>query len=53
MGCDKMLMKISCIPSFVSLGCVEVGEKFMVVGSGVISTTKITLHQPELCLVGL
>ena len=48
-----MLMNISCIPSFVSLGCVDVGEKFMAVGGWVISTTKITLHQPEFGEVGL
>ena len=39
------------MPSFIALGCVEVGEKFMLVSGGaVISSTKITLHQPELGL---
>ena len=37
------------MPSFIAVGCVEIGEKFMLVGGGaVISSTKITLDQPEL-----
>ena len=36
------------MPNFVVLGCLEVGEKFTVVGGGGggISIAKITLHQP-------
>ena len=38
------------MPSFVALGCLEVGEKFTVGGGGggggLIYIAKITLHQP-------
>ena len=38
------------MPTFVALGCVEVGEKFTVVGVGLISTAKTSLHQPWVSL---
>ena len=42
------------MPSFVAVGCVEIGEKFMLVGGGaVISSTKIKLHKPDLGCVSV
>ena len=41
----------ACMPSFIALGCLEVGEKFpWVVAGGGISIPTTRLHQPEVGL---
>ena len=39
----------ACMPNLIALGCLEIGEKFPVVGGwgGVISTPTTKLPQPE------